>query len=87
MAPLHDLKPDDLYNWVCVFETSVDYEAELVRSFLADAGFPVQILSKKDSTYTTNVGHLSLIYVYVPDVHRDEAKAILDSLNNEDSEP
>jgi hypothetical protein len=85
MTPLHDLNPPDLYNWVCVYETSVDFDAEFVRGLLADADIPANILSKKDSAYSTNVGHLSLIYVYVPESHRDEALSVMDSLNNEDS--
>jgi hypothetical protein len=84
MTPLHDLNPDDLYEWTCIFETAVEFEAELVRGFLADAEIPVQILSKKDSSYTSNVGHLSLIYVYVPVDKEAEAKAALESLDNKD---
>lgn len=85
MSTLRDLHPPDLYDWVCVFETSVEFEAEFMRGFLADADIPATILSKKDSAYSTNVGHLSLIYVYVPEANREEALALIDSLNNEDS--
>lgn len=85
MSTLRDLHPPDLYDWVCVFETAVEFEAEFMRGFLADADIPATILSKKDSVYSTNVGHLSLIYVYVPEANREEALALIDSLNNEDS--
>jgi hypothetical protein len=81
MPLLNDPKPDNIRDWVCVFETAVEFEAELVRSFLADAEIPVQILSKKDTTYTTNIGHLSLIYVYVPQQHEQEAREAMASID------
>ena len=81
MPLLNDPKPDNIQDWICVFETSIEFEAELVRSFLADADIPVQILSKKDTTYTTNIGNLSLIYVYVPQQHEQEAREAMASID------
>lgn len=81
MALLNDPKPDDIRDWTCVFETAVEFEAEIVRSFLADAEIPVQILSKKDSSYPTNHGNLSLIYVYVPQSDEKEAREALASID------
>ncbi len=84
MPPLHDPKPDNIRDWTCIFETAVDFEAEIIRSFLADAQIPVQILSKKDSSYTTTVGHLSMIYVYVPLSYETEAREALASIDSKE---
>ncbi len=67
------INPDDFDDWKCIYETSIESEANLVHGFLQDQGLTCQVLSKKDSAYTVNFGDLSVIFVYVPE--RDVKKA------------
>ncbi len=60
------IKPDNVDNWKCVYETSIESEASLVKAFLKDQGLECEVLSKKDSAYTVNFGDLSALFVYVP---------------------
>ncbi len=77
MSMLRDLQPTDLYGWTCVFESASEVEAEMIRAYLADRELPVEILNKKDRTYTVGVGHLSQVFVYVPTDHADAARQAL----------
>lgn len=61
------IRPDEFDDWKCVYETSIESEANLVHEYLQDQGVSCQILSKKDSSFNVNFGDLSLIFVYVPE--------------------
>lgn len=67
------MKPDEVDNWKCVYETSIESEARLVQAFLKDQGLECEVLSKKDSAYTVNFGDLSALFVYVPADQADKA--------------
>jgi len=74
-----DPKPNEIENWVCVFECGTEYEAEMVKNYLSNLKIPSNILSKRDSAYNLNVGDMALVYVYVPDEFEKRArKAIKD---------
>ena len=64
-------------GWIAVFKTGRDYEAEVVRDRLDDAGLSAVIMSKRDSAFNLNVGSLSDIFVMVPPRDAAEARAIL----------
>ncbi len=72
------IKPDNVDDWKCVYETSIESEAGLVSGFLQNRGITCEILSKKDSAYTVNFGDLSAIFVYVPTDQAGEAEKALD---------
>ena len=72
------IKPDDVNNWKCVYETSIESEARLVQAFLKDQGLECEVLSKKDSAYSVNFGDLSALFVYVPTDQADDAQKALD---------
>ncbi len=72
------IQPDNIENWKCVYETSIESEARLVQAFLKDQGLECEVLSKKDSAYTVNFGDLSALFVYVPAEQADDAYKALE---------
>lgn len=83
-------KPNDIENWVCVMERGTEYEIEMAKSYLADHDIPSNILSKRDSAISVNVGEMALVYLYVPSEYEEEAKEALhefelpDDIDNEE---
>ena len=68
-----DVKYD---GWVSVFESGIDYEAEMTRDRLIDSGITAVILTKKDRAFGLTVGAMSRIYVLVPPDQEQEARAL-----------
>ena len=66
-------------GWIAVFQTSTDYEADIVRDRLDDAGIPAVVLTQRDHAFNLNVGDLASVNVMVPPERIDEAAALLDS--------
>lgn len=70
-------KPNEIENWVCVMERGTEYEVEMAKNYLADQDIPSNILSKRDSSISVNVGEMALVYLYVPQEYEEDAKAAL----------
>ncbi len=79
-------KPHKIENWTCVFNTNKSFEAEMLKNFLSDHDIPCNILSKKDSAYVVDHSSLSIVFVYVPDSFVDEAKKLIEELENSEEE-
>ena len=73
-------------GWLEVFQTGIDYEADLVRDRLDDAGLEAVIMRKKDQAFSLTHGSMSRIYVLVPPHHEEEALSILSSETVSDDE-
>lgn len=73
-------------NWVVVFRSGIDYEADLVRDRLADSDIPAVVLSKRDHAYNLFFGDLAKIVVMVPAEKETAARAVLDSEPVSDAE-
>ncbi|AXJ00779.1 hypothetical protein CYPRO_1528 [Cyclonatronum proteinivorum] len=73
----NDPKAPAIKDWTCVYQTNMEFEADMMRNFLSDRGFDAQLLSKKDSAYSVNHSQLSLLYVYVPNDKVDDARAAI----------
>lgn len=74
---LKNWKPDDVENWVCIFESGTEYEVDLAKDYLANLNIPSNKLSKRDSAINVNVGDLAHVYLYVPsDFEKKARKAI-----------
>lgn len=58
-------------------ERGTEYEVELARGYLSNLGIPSNILSKRDSAYSLNVGETALVYLYVPKEYEEEAREAL----------
>jgi hypothetical protein len=83
-------KPNEIENWVCVMERGTEYEVEIAKNYLSDHDIPSNILSKRDSAISVNVGEMALVYLYVPREYEEEALEALeefelpDDLDNEE---
>lgn len=64
-------------DWIVVYTTSLDYEAEMLKGNLESAGISAMILSQKDSSFPTP-GDLSIIKLLVKKEDAESAIAFLD---------
>jgi len=74
-------KPNDIENWVCVIERGTEYEVEIAKSYLSDLEIPANILSKRDSAFSVNVGDMAHVYLYVPREYAEEAQKALEEVD------
>lgn len=68
---------EDIDNWVCVMEGNTEHAVKMAQNYLSNMNIPSNILSKRDSAYSLNVGEMALVYLYVPEEHEKEARAAL----------
>lgn len=74
-------------DWIPVFSTSTDYEADMARDRLDDSGIPAVVLTKRDHAFNLNVGDLADVNVFVPPDREVEARAVLnETLTDEELE-
>lgn len=64
-------------DWVVVYTTSFDYEAEMLKGNLESAGISATILSQKDSSFPAP-GDLSIIKLLVK---KEDAESVVTFLN------
>lgn len=64
-------------GWSSVFETSTDYEADLVRDRLDESGVAAVVLTQRDHSFNLTVGDLSPVHVMVPPADEARAREIL----------
>jgi hypothetical protein len=84
MSLFNSPKPNNIDNWVCVFESGQNYEVDLARNYLSNLKIPSNILSKKDTAYSLGVGDMSHIYLYVPKDYEEKARAALNEFEQND---
>lgn len=68
-----DNDPRTYQDWIAVFTTSTDYEADLVRDRLDAAGVAAVVLTQRDHAFNLNVGDMAPVRVMVRP--EDEAAA------------
>ena len=68
-------------NWVVVFTTNLEYEAEMVRANLEGAGIPCLVFSQRDHAYGVAIGDMAIVNVMVQKENLKEAKEYLDQLD------
>lgn len=73
-------------GWVVVFNSGTDYEADLVRDRLDDAGVSAVVLTQRDHAFNLTMGDLAQVRVLVPPDQVAAANEVLDSLPFEDNE-
>lgn len=71
-------------DWVSIFRTGTDYEADLVRDRLDDSGIPAVVLTQRDHAFNLTVGDLASVHVMVPPDRADEAVNLLEQRLDED---
>lgn len=64
-------------EWVSVFECSTDFEGDLVRDRLDEAGLAAVVLTQRDHSFNLNVGDLSPVHVMVRPEDEAAAREIL----------
>ncbi|MEO1726931.1 MAG: hypothetical protein AAFR95_07865 [Bacteroidota bacterium] len=80
-----DLNPN-IEGWTVAYRSSTDYEANLVRDRLDDAGVPAVVLTKRDHAFNLNVGDMAHVFVMVPPSRLDEAREVLNAVQFTDAE-
>ncbi len=73
-------------DWIVVFKTSTDYEGDLVRDRLDDAGISAVVLTQRDHAFNLTVGDLAPVNVLVPPDQVKEARTLLESKPFTDAE-
>ena len=73
-------------GWVSVFECSTDFEADLVRDRLDEAGIAAVVLTQRDHSFNLNVGDLSPVHVMVQPGQEAEARDVIDDVAFTDEE-
>jgi hypothetical protein len=74
-------------DWISVFRTGTDYEADLVRDRLDDSGIPAVVLTQRDHAFNLTVGDLAAVHVMVPPEQADDAVSLLkEQLSEEELE-
>ena len=77
----NDPEPNEIEDWVCVFERGTEYEVEAVKNYLSNLEIPSNILSKRDSAISLNVGETALVYLYVPKEYEQRAREALEEMD------
>lgn len=65
-------------NWVSVFTTNEEFEAERITELLIDSNIPAVILNQKDSSYIM----LGEINVMVNKEQKEEAEKVIKNKND-----
>jgi hypothetical protein len=73
-------------GWIAVYRTGTDYEADIVRDRLDDAGIPAIVFTQRDHAFNLNVGDLAAVNVMVPPERLQDAMALLESAPLTDAE-
>jgi uncharacterized protein YbaR (Trm112 family) len=76
---------DGADDWVIVFTTDAEYEAEMLKANIESAGIEVRILGQKDQNFPT-YGDLSIIKILVKERDAEDALAIINDINNRKGE-
>ena len=71
-------------DWVSVFRTGTDYEADLVRDRLDDSGIPAVVLTQRDHAFNLTVGDLASVHVMVPPEQAEKAVSLLEEHMSEE---
>jgi len=78
---------DKKEDWVSVFRSGTDYEADMVRDRLDESDIPAVVLTQRDHAFNLNVGDLAQVHVMVPPDRADDAVSLLkEQLTDEELE-
>lgn len=64
-------------DWVAIFTTNTDYEADMVRDRLDSNDIPAVVLTQRDHAFNLTVGDLAEVYVMVHPDYEDDARSLL----------
>jgi len=72
-------------NWIEVFVTYDNLEAEIIKDLLESGGIPVVLRSAKVTPYPVNVGKMGEIKVLVKKEDKDMAEEVIRGSNENNS--
>ena len=78
--------PKKYEGWIAVFNTSTDFEADLVRDRFGEADIPAVVLTQRDHSFNLNVGDMSPVRVMVPPEYEETARTHLNAKPLTDAE-
>ncbi len=78
--------PNTYEDWIIVFSSSTDYEADLVRDRLGNEDLRAVVLTHRDHSFNLNVGDLSGAHVLVEPQFAEQARTILSAKPLTDAE-
>lgn len=81
-----DNDPRTYQDWIAVFTTSTDYEADLVRDRLDAAGIAAVVLTQRDHSFNLNVGDMAPVRVMVRPEDEAAAKEVINEKPFTDAE-
>lgn len=70
-------EPTKYEDWIVVFTTNTDYEADMVRDRLDTNSIPAVVLTQRDHAFNLTVGDLAEVYVMVPPDFEEDARYLL----------
>lgn len=73
-------------GWISVYESSTDFEADLVRDRLDTEGLAAVVLTQRDHAFNLTVGDLSPVHVMVRPDDEAAAREILSRVQLSDEE-
>ena len=73
-------------GWISVFESSTDFEADLVRDRLDEEEIEAVVLTQRDHAFNLTVGDLAPVHVMVRPEDEQAARTLLDSVQLTDEE-
>ena len=78
--------PKKYEGWIAVFSSGTDFEADLVRDRLDDAGIAAVVLTQRDHAFNLTVGDLARVHVMVQPENEEEAKKVVAAAPVSDAE-
>lgn len=69
-------------DWVLVYTTNTEIDAELIKQNLENNGIKANILSQVDSTRQFTIGFLAVVKIFVEQENYNKAKEIITSIEN-----
>ncbi len=81
-----DNDPRVYEDWIAIFTTSTDFEADLVRDRLDAAGIAAVVLTQRDHSFNLNVGDMSPVRVMIKPEDVDAARGVINEQPFSDAE-
>ena len=73
-------------GWISIFECSTDFEADLVRDRLDEAGVAAVVLTQRDHSFNLNVGDMAPVHVMVQPGSEAAARDVINEAPLSDEE-
>jgi hypothetical protein len=78
--------PQTYEGWISITDTNTDFEADLIRDRLDEAGIPAVVLTQRDHAFNLNLGDMARVHVMVPPEHAKAAREVVDEQPISDEE-